>query len=380
MLSPIPVTVAPPAEQSRILVSPGLLANAGRHLRDLSRSSKALVVTDTTVAPLYLADIERSLYDSGFAVISHTLPAGESHKHLETLLPAFETFLSATIDRQTPLLALGGGVTGDMAGLLAGTLLRGLPFVQVPTTLMAMVDSAIGGKTAVNSKTSGKNLIGVFHQPRLTLSDPSVLRTLPSAEISNGLAECVKHDAIRDAEHFSRLPELLPRALAKDLPTLESLIHHNASIKARVVTEDPHEKGVRAHLNFGHTFAHAIELATDHAIPHGAAVSLGIAAAAYTSTALGLLPPSQKQALIDTLRLANLPVSGLKADPDAMLAAMKRDKKVEHGLLRFILLEQLGTPVIRPDVPESLVREALAFIAQAEAAGKIMQSGRAMGS
>lgn len=362
-MKPIFVDVTPVGERSEILVGEGMLARVGAEVRRISKSAKVLVVTDSTVGPLHLGTLRQSLESAKFGVVVHELPAGEGNKNLETLLPAYETFLSANIDRQTPLVALGGGVTGDMAGLLAGTLLRGLPLVQVPTTLMAMVDSAIGGKTAVNSKTAGKNLIGVFHQPKLTLSDPQVLTTLPEREIANGLAECIKHDAIRDVNHFEKLPEVLPQVLGKEMGALAELIHHNAGIKAKVVTEDPHEKGVRAHLNFGHTFAHAIELVTDHAVAHGQAVGLGMVAAAYTSRGLGLLSKGEETALVERVRLAKLPVGGLKADTDAMVAAMRRDKKVEHGTLRFVLLEKIGSPVIRADVPEGLVREALAVIA-----------------
>jgi 3-dehydroquinate synthase len=357
---------APPSTSSpcSILVSPGLLSQAGTLLRQHSKSAKALIVTDSTVGPLHLAPLEASLRSAGFTPITHTLPAGEKHKHLLTLLPAYETFLAAEIDRQTPLLALGGGVTGDMAGLLAATLLRGLPFVQIPTTLMAMVDSAIGGKTAVNQpgETGGKNLVGAFHQPLLVLSDPNLLLTLPVSELSNGLAECIKHDAIRDAAHLRQMFSLIPRVLAKDLGTLTHLAHHNAAIKASVVTDDPHERGVRAHLNFGHTFAHAIELVTHHAIPHGAAVALGMAAAAHLSTNLNLLTPQDRDLLIQSIQQANLPTTGLTTSHDALLTAMRKDKKVEHGALRFIVLEALGKPVIRNDITPTQVRQALQVI------------------
>lgn len=350
-----------PSSPCAIHVAPGLISHVGALLRQQSRSAKVLVVTDSTVGPLHLEPLVGSLRSAGFMPVTHTLPAGERHKHLLTLMPAYETFLSAEIDRQTPLVALGGGVTGDMAGLLAATLLRGLPFVQVPTTLMAMVDSAIGGKTAVNQPGDGggKNLIGAFHQPMLVLSDPRLLLTLPEAELSNGLAECIKHDAIRDAGHLAQMPGLIPRVLAKDVEALTHLAHHNAAIKARVVTEDPHEKGVRAHLNFGHTFAHAIELVTHHGVAHGAAVALGMTAAAHLSADLGLLSGEERDRLVETIRLAKLPTSGLTAPHEALLAAMRKDKKVEHGALRFVVLSGLGKAVIRSDVSVDQVRRAL---------------------
>jgi 3-dehydroquinate synthase len=364
-LPPIPIPAFPASgSPSTIHVAPGLLSRCGALLREKTRASKALIVTDTTVGPLHLPALTASLASAGFTVVTHTLPAGEQHKHLATLLPAYERFLAAEIDRGTPLLALGGGVTGDMAGLLAATLLRGLPFVQVPTTLMAMVDSAIGGKTAVNQPgdQGGKNLIGAFHQPLLVLSDPQTLLTLPVGELSNGLAECIKHDAIRDARHLAAMETVIPRVLARDVDALSALIHHNAAIKAAVVTEDPHEKGVRAHLNFGHTFAHAIELVTHHAIAHGSAVSLGMVAAAHLSTSLGLLPAASRDQIVHTLKLAQLPTGGLRSDHAPLLAGMRKDKKVEHGSLRFILLQSLGNPVIRGDITPEAVRAALSVI------------------
>lgn len=355
--------MAAQGQTSEILVGRGLVSRVGAALRARTKAPKALVVTDSTVGPLHAAKLIGSLEAAGFAVTTHTLPAGEANKKLETLLPAYATFLAAEIDRGTPLVALGGGVTGDMAGLLAATLLRGLPLVQVPTTLMAMVDSAIGGKTAVNH-AAGKNLIGVFHQPMLVVSDVELLATLPDAELSNGLAECIKHDAIRDPGHFARLPDVLARVRARDEGALATLVHHNAAIKAAVVTEDPLEKGVRAHLNLGHTFAHAIELATDHAIAHGRAVGLGLCAAARLSTELGLLPAPDRDAIERTVSAAGLATSGLSADEDTMVAAMRKDKKVEHGHLRFVLLERLGIPLVRGDVPEQRVRETLRWLAR----------------
>lgn len=356
-----------PAHGCTIEVSPGLLSEVGDRVRSRFHSTKAIVITDSTVGPLHLPRLERSLRDAGISPVVHTLPAGEAHKHLVTLLPAYETCLAATIDRQTPLLALGGGVVGDMAGFLAATLLRGLPFVQVPTTLMAMVDSSIGGKTGVNQPGSGggKNLIGAFHQPTLVLSDPALLSTLPEAELSNGLAECIKHDALADPAHLARLTSTLPGVFARRVNALADLVRHNVAIKARIVEQDPTERGIRAHLNLGHTFAHAFEAVTRHALPHGQAVALGLAAAAHLSVDLGLLSPAEREVLLAAVTAAGLPttypppLAPLLTDPAPLLSAMAKDKKVESGRLRFVLLAPLGTPVIRSDVSPDSVRSAL---------------------
>lgn len=359
VLPPLHITAG--TQSSDILVRPGLLDQVGSELRARSKSQKACVFTDSNVAPLYLGRLAASLRAANFTPILHTQPAGESHKYIDTLLPAYGTFLSANIDRNTPLLALGGGVVGDMAGFVAATLLRGVPFVQVPTTLMAMVDSSIGGKTGVNHP-AGKNLIGAFHQPIAILSDPALLTTLPDPELSNGLAECVKHDLIRDAAHFRDLPTLLTKIRAKDIDALAALVHHNAAIKSAVVNEDPFEKSVRAHLNLGHTFGHAMELATHHEIPHGQAVSLGIAAASALSERRGLITPTDRQAILATLTAAGLPTKRPGFDPDELLAAMQRDKKVEAGKLRFVLLKGLGQAMILSDIAQDEVLAALAIL------------------
>jgi 3-dehydroquinate synthase len=356
-----PIRISAAGQVSEILVRPGLLDAVGGELRARSKAAKACVFTDGTVAPLYLGRLTASLGAGGFQVIVHTQPAGEQHKLFETLPAAYGTFLSANIDRGTPLIALGGGVVGDMAGFVAATLLRGVPFVQVPTTLMAMVDSSIGGKTGVNH-AAGKNLIGAFHQPIAVLSDPELLRSLPEAEVSSGLAECIKHDLIRDAAHFAALPGLLPKILARDVSSLAALVRHNASIKAAVVNEDPFEKSVRAHLNLGHTFGHAIEVVTHHAVPHGNAVSLGIACAARLSERLGILSPAEHVAILATLQLAGLPVRHPGLDADALIASMARDKKVEHGKMRFVVLNGIGQATVRNDIPESEVRASLAVL------------------
>jgi len=344
-----------------ITVSPGLLSRTGPLLRNLSKSSKAILISDSTVTPLHAAPVRASLESAGFQVIQHTLPAGEDHKTLADLLPAYDTLLSSRIERSTPLLALGGGVVGDMAGLLAATTLRGLPFVQIPTTLLSMVDASVGGKTGVNH-AAGKNLIGAFHQPIAVFVDPAVLTTLPPRELRSGLAECIKHQIIRDADGFADLERNIRRALDLDIDYLSRLIAHNVAIKARVVESDPFEKAERAHLNFGHTFGHAIESVSNYSYSHGESVALGMAAAAHLAASLRMIDGPTRDRITALIAAAGLPSNGLRLDPAAVFDAMFFDKKVKSGRLRFILPTRIGQVVIRDDVSQDLVREAITSI------------------
>ncbi len=341
-----------------ITVAPGLLARVGPLLRTLSKSTKVAIVTDTHLAGTHLPTLTRSLADSGFEPVTATLPAGEDHKTLADLLPVYDALLGARIERSTPVLALGGGVVGDMSGFVAATVLRGVPFVQIPTTLLAMVDASVGGKTGVNHPV-GKNLIGAFHQPVAVLIDPAVLTTLPPRELRSGLAECIKHDVIRDAGGFADLEQNVHRALDLDLDYLTGLIAHNVAIKARVVEGDPFERGDRAHLNFGHTFGHAIETVSRYAYSHGECVALGMAAAAHAATKLNLIPPATADSIRAVIRKAELPTAGLTLDPGEVVEAMHFDKKVASGRIRFILPDRLGHVVIRDDLEPSLVRESV---------------------
>jgi 3-dehydroquinate synthase len=258
--------------------------------------------------------------------------------------------LRAKIERSTPLLALGGGVIGDMAGFVAATLLRGVPFVQVPTTLLSMVDASVGGKTGVNHAV-GKNLIGAFHQPIMVLADTAVLKTLRRRELVGGLAECIKHDIIRDAEGFAALEAKVDGALRVDVEMLTELVAHNVRIKARVVEADPYEHGERAHLNFGHTFGHAIEKVSDFGYSHGESVALGMVAATNLAVDLNMLDRASADRIVALIARAGLPTSGLRLDPKAVNDAMVFDKKVKSSRVRFILPDRIGHVVIRDDVP-----------------------------
>ena len=353
------VAVNLPGQEYKIHVKPGVLNEAGAILRELRpQIGKVGIMTDTVVDGYHLKALQQALLKSDITQVCATVPSGETYKTLETLLPVFTTFLQAKIDRQTPVLALGGGVIGDMAGFVAASILRGVPFVQIPTTLLSMVDASVGGKTGINHSV-GKNLIGAFHQPIAVLADPMTLQTLPARELRGGLAECIKHDCIRDAAGFADLEKNIPRALDLDIDYLTDLVAHNVEIKARVVEADQFEKGERAHLNFGHTFGHAIESVSRYEYSHGEAVALGMTAAVYTSAKLGLLSEIARQRIVDVIRIAKLPTTGMRLKVDDIIDNMFFDKKVKDGKLRFILLDKIGHAIVRDDVPMELVREAV---------------------
>jgi 3-dehydroquinate synthase len=341
-----------------VIIRPGLLGEAGSELRKLSRAGGVAVVTDSVVGPLYWNALEASLRKSGFESVSTIIPAGEQHKNLRTLLPVYDKLLATKCDRNTPLIALGGGVVGDMAGFVAATMLRGVPFVQVPTSLLAMVDASVGGKTGVDHAL-GKNLIGAFYQPMAVLIDPETLRSLPPRELRCGLAECIKHQIIRDADGFARLEKSIGRALALDMEYLTELIAQNVAIKGKVVEADPLEKGERAHLNFGHTFGHAIEAAANYSRPHGECVALGMIAASRLANRLGMLDEGSVRRIIALIAAADLPTGKLAGDAASILDAMAFDKKAKSGRLRFVLPDRIGHVVIRDDVPGEAVRNAM---------------------
>ncbi len=344
-----------------IHVGAGLLASIGRTVRSLGKSKKVLVFTDTNVAKHILPAVEASLRESDFEPIIASISPGETSKNLEALSGAYETFLAAGIDRRTPLVALGGGIIGDMGGFLAATVLRGLPLVQVPTTLLAMVDSSVGGKTGVNHRV-GKNLIGAFYHPHVVVADVDTLKTLPAREVRAGLAECIKHDIIRDAAGFATLETTIDDVLHLNPTALADLVAHNVRIKANVVMADPFEHGVRAHLNLGHTFGHAIETTTDYKYLHGEAVGLGLVAAARLAKTLGLIDFETRRRIVSLVARAKLPTSAPDLDVDRVVASMFHDKKVRDGKLRFVLPDGLGQAVIRDDVPTELARETVATL------------------
>lgn len=341
-----------------VTVKPGLLREAGRRLRQVSNADRVGVLTDTHVGPTYLPALRESLAAAGFEVVDAAIAPGEAHKSLADLLPVYDTFLGARLERSTPIIGLGGGIVTDMAGFVAATILRGVPLVQIPTTLLAMVDASVGGKTGVNHAV-GKNLIGAFHQPVAVLIDPEVLRTLPPRELRSGLAECIKHDVIRDAEGFARLERDIERALKLDVDYLTDLVAHNVAIKARVVEADPFERGERAHLNFGHTFGHAIETVMEYRYAHGECVALGMAAATHAAVGLGAFPVEQRKRVLAVIEKAGLPTTAPELPVDEVIGGMSFDKKVRAGKVRFVLPERIGHVVVRDDVPADVVRGAV---------------------
>jgi 3-dehydroquinate synthase len=356
----VPVHI-PGGASYEIIVRPGLRAKIGLLLRAASGSNRAAIITDSIVGPYFMETVEASLRKADFEPIVVTVPAGEDHKSINSISTIYDTLLPRKLDRNTPIIALGGGVIGDMAGFVAATILRGVPLVQIPTTLLAMVDASVGGKTGVNHAV-GKNLIGAFHQPLAVLIDPETLRTLPPRELRGGLAECIKHEIIRDAAGFNELEQNIERAVALDMDYLSALVAHNVAIKARVVEADPLEKGERAHLNFGHTFGHAIETVSDYSYSHGECVALGMTAASFVATKLGLIDQAERQRIVALIDRAGLPTSNMTLDVDAVIDAMWFDKKVKSGKLRLVLPGRIGHAVIRDDVPAALVRDAVASL------------------
>ena len=324
-----------------VRIAAGLIDRVGAAIRPLTKSRRVGLVTDDHVGPLYADRVSRSLADAGFEVVHVMLKSGEANKTLPGLMPVYDTLLGQRIERTTPVLALGGGVVGDMTGFAAATLLRGVPFIQIPTTLLAMVDASVGGKTGVDH-AAGKNLIGAFHQPLTVLIDPQVLTTLPPRELRSGLAECIKHEIIRDPLGFTEMEKDLDAVQALDPSRIAELIAHNVRIKANVVMNDPYENGERAHLNFGHTFGHAIESISRFDYSHGESVALGIVAACRTAVAMKLLAEAAADRIIRLIGRAGLPTGGMALDANAVYDAMYADKKVKAGRLRVVLPDRIG--------------------------------------
>jgi len=336
-----------------------LLADAGLVAAHLDLP-KVAVVTNTTVAPLYLQQLSEALRARGVEVISIVLEDGERYKDWATLNRIYDALLERRCDRRTTLIALGGGVIGDLAGFAAATYMRGIPFIQIPTTLLAQVDSSIGGKTGINHPL-GKNMIGAFYQPRLVLADTAVLASLPPRELSAGLAEVIKHGLIRDEGFVAWLEQNVEKLLDCDAEALAHAVRRCCEIKAAVVAEDERETGVRALLNFGHTFGHALESALGYGKwLHGEAVAAGMVMAADLSRRMGYIAQADVDRVVALLKRARLPVAPPDIAPGRMLELMAVDKKTEGGKLRFVLLDRIGAASIRAEVPAGLLQQALA--------------------
>jgi 3-dehydroquinate synthase len=347
-----------------IRIGQGLLPELGGMVRAVAAAPSVGVVTDSNVAPLYLPVVRHSLEAAGYRVNEFVFPAGEASKNCQNYLAALDTLLFAGVERRTPVVALGGGVVGDLAGLVAASLLRGVPLIQVPTTLLAAVDSSVGGKVGIDHE-AGKNLIGAFHQPRLVVTDIDTFRTLPIREVRCGLAECIKHAVIRDSKLFDFISSTAESLLKVDTLPMAELVAWNVAIKADIVTQDPFEQGIRALLNLGHTFGHALEKVFNYSeLQHGEGVALGIVAAGETAVVTGRWSAEEQAAVEGLLSAVGLPIRKAGLDIPAVLAAMGTDKKVQAGKLRFILPDRIGHASVVSDVPAAAVEAGLRRLAK----------------
>jgi 3-dehydroquinate synthase len=356
------VTVALGARSYAVKVGRGLLDTIGAEAGGLGLGKRCALISDSNVAPLYASRALSSLREAGFQSVEIVVPAGEQSKSMDRAEWICERMIDARLDRKAWVVALGGGVIGDLAGFVAAIYYRGLPLLQVPTTVLAQVDSAVGGKTGVNTR-NGKNLIGAFHQPRLVLADVDTLSTLPAREYNEGFAEIIKHGAIRDRSLLEAVAALETRNSKLETPSpLSSIIRRNIEIKARIVAADEHETtGERALLNFGHTIGHAIEAAAGYGkMLHGEAISLGLAAACHISMSKAGLPPAEAARLTDLLAQYHLPTRLPQEIPtEAILNALKADKKFEEGSIRFVLCPRLGEAFVSKEVTIGDITQAL---------------------
>jgi len=341
-----------------IYAGSGLLAQTGHWLKENGFSGKLVIVTDPIVKKLYGDALSHGLIKEGFSVITLLVPEGEDQKSLETAGRLYHELTSFYAERTTPILALGGGVIGDLTGFVAATYLRGVPLIQIPTTLLAQVDSAIGGKVAVDHGQL-KNEIGVFYQPRLVVADIDTLKTLPAGELANGLAEVIKSAAIWDREFFAFLENNLDRIKLFDEETLGEVVFQTAKIKAEIVGKDERDLGLRSILNYGHTIGHAIESVSDFQVEHGQAVSIGMLAAARISNKMGILDENETVRLKSVIEKAGLPTEVPNLKLEEIIQAMKHDKKVLRDKIRFVLLKSIGSVFITEDVSPSLVEQVL---------------------
>ena len=349
------------AERSySILIGPGLLAITGRLLRERQFEGRVLVVTNHTVGQWYLEPLVTTLTEVGFDVKWIEIPAGEYYKSLEQASAVYDTLVAGKYNSKSLLIALGGGVIGDLTGFVAATYMRGIRFIQIPTTLLAQVDASIGGKVAVNHP-KGKNLIGAFYQPRLVISDVTTLKSLPEPEFGAGMAEVIKHGLILDENYFWLIANKIQEIDHLDPSLLSEIVSGSCRIKAKIVEEDEQESGKRIILNFGHTVGHALESVTNYSYyKHGEAVALGMLAATLISGKVGLLVQND---LVQTLREIyqplKLPQTLLSLAVKDILSAMAMDKKAEASKIRWVLPVKIGEAVISNEVSAAIVAEAL---------------------
>jgi 3-dehydroquinate synthase len=344
-----------------IKVGGGLLPRLGVECAQLKLGQRCAIITDSNVTRYFAGAALKSLTASGFAPVLITVPAGEKSKRLAVVEKCYDQLAAHRLERNSFIIALGGGVVGDLAGFVAATYLRGIPFVQVPTTLLAQVDSSVGGKTGVNLR-AGKNLVGAFYQPQLVLCDLDALKTLPKREYISGLAEVIKYGVIYDAILFAQLERNLPKLLERDADTLAAIIARCCEIKADIVGQDETEGGLRAILNFGHTIGHAIENSAGYGkYLHGEAIAIGQVAAAKLSQKILALPSLDGERIKKLFIRAGLPVK-IKLSParrEKIFAAMRLDKKVSDGAVKFVLAKKIGQAVWGQRVSDLLIRQVI---------------------
>ena len=341
-----------------IQIGSGLLAQTGQQLKRIGFGDKLVIVTDPTVKSLYGDTLKQSLISEGFKVAILLVPEGEAQKSLETAGRLYHELTDFYAERTTPILALGGGVIGDLAGFVAATYMRGVPLIQMPTTLLAQGDSSIGGKVAVNHGQL-KNKIGTFYHPKLTISDINTLKTLSPREFNDGLAEIIKHGAILDGEFFSYLEDNLDKIKSLDAQVLERVVSRSAEIKAGVVEKDELDLGLRNILNCGHTVGHAIESVSGLKIWHGEAVAIGMLVEAKISNKMGILDRDELVRLKSVIERADLPIKIPNLELAKIIQAMKHDKKILQGKLRFALPKSIGDVFITDEVSPSLIEQVL---------------------
>ena len=334
------------------------LVKIGSLLRERDLSGKLVIVTDPTVNRLFGEILQHTLTQESFSVSTLLVPEGEEQKSLESAGRLYQELTNCYAERTTPILALGGGVIGDLAGFVAATYMRGVPLVQVPTTLLAQVDSSIGGKVAVDHGQL-KNKIGVFYQPELVIADTDTLKTLPVEELTNGLAEVIKSAAIRSEEFFTFLEDNLDRIKEQPPDVLEEVVFQTAMIKAGVVGEDEKDTGLRNILNYGHTIGHAIESVSGFSLKHGKAVAIGMVAAAKISNKMGFLTNAEMNRLKNLIERAGLPIRVPNLEVEDVMQKMKYDKKVMRDKVRFVLLKSIGSAFVTDEVSPSLVEQVL---------------------
>lgn len=356
------ISVNLPQQSYEIAIASSSLEQLGERMANLQLGKKVLVVSNPTIFKHYGEQVINSLKSAGFDVVTYNLPPGERYKTLNSIQKIYDVALQHRLERSSTMVALGGGVIGDMTGFAAATWLRGINVVQVPTTLLAMVDSAIGGKTGVNHP-QGKNLIGAFHQPRLVLISPEVLKTLPTAEFRAGMAEVIKYGVIWDAELFAQMEasKHLNQLRYMQPELIETILSRSCQAKADVVSKDEKEGGLRAILNYGHTIGHAVESLTGYRlVKHGEAVAIGMVAAGQMAVELGMWSQAEAERQNALITRAGLPTKlPENLDITAVIDALQLDKKVKAGKVRFVLPTQMGVVTVIDDVPSETIRRVL---------------------